>query len=107
MSLLLIPFYYIKAGSFSHTAELRLENVPGAFKQMTNNGVIIAATVGELSPLIELEFVFIPFYYIKAGSFRHTAEHRLENVLYSFKQMANNRAILAVTVGELSPLREL
>ena len=54
MSLLLIPFYYIKAGSFSHTAERRWENVPDAFKQMTNNGVIIAATVGKLSPLIEL-----------------------------------------------------
>ena len=54
MSLLLIPFYYIKAGSFSHTAEHRLENVPDAFKQMANNIVIIAATVGELSPLIEL-----------------------------------------------------
>ena len=54
MSLLLISFYYIKAGSFSHTAEHRLENVPDAFKQMANNGVIIAATVGELSTLIEL-----------------------------------------------------
>ena len=54
MSLLLIPFYYIKAGSFSHTAEHRLENVPHAFKQVANNGVIIAATVGELFPLIEL-----------------------------------------------------
>ena len=54
MSLLLLPFNYIKAGSFSHTAEHRLENVPHALKQMANNGVIIAATVGELSPLIEL-----------------------------------------------------
>ena len=54
MSLLLIPFYYIKAGSFSQTAEHRLENIPDAFNQMANNGVIIAATVGELSPLIEL-----------------------------------------------------
>ena len=54
MSLLLISFYYIKACSFSHTAEHRLENVPDAFKQMANNGVKIAATVGELSPLIEL-----------------------------------------------------
>ena len=54
MSLLLIPFYYIKAGSFSNTVEHRFENVPDAFKQMANNGDIIAATVGELSPLIEL-----------------------------------------------------
>ena len=54
MSLLLIPFYYIKAASFSHTAEHRLENVPDAFKQMAKNAVINAATVGELSPLIEL-----------------------------------------------------
>ena len=56
MSLLLIPFYDIKAGSFSHNTEQRqwLENVPDAFKQMANNGVIIAATIGELSPLIEL-----------------------------------------------------
>ena len=54
MSLLLIAFYYITAGSFSHTAEHRFENVPDAFKQMANNGVIIAATVGELSPFIEL-----------------------------------------------------
>ena len=54
MSLLTIPFYYIKASSLSHTAEQRLKNVPDAFKQMANNGVIIAATVGELSPLIEL-----------------------------------------------------
>ena len=41
-------------GSFSHTAEQRLENVPDALKQMANDGVIIAGTVGELSPLIEL-----------------------------------------------------
>ena len=54
MNLLLIPFYYIKVGSFSHTAEHRFEIVLDAFKQMANNGVIIAATVDELSPLIEL-----------------------------------------------------
>ena len=54
MKLLLIPFYYIKACSFSQTNEHRLENVPDALKQTANNGVIIAATVGELSPLIEL-----------------------------------------------------
>ena len=48
MSLMLIPFYYIKAGSFSHTAEHRLENVPDAFKQIANNGVIMAGTVGYL-----------------------------------------------------------
>ena len=41
-------------GSFSHTAEHRLENVLDVFKQMANNGVIIVANVGELSPLIEL-----------------------------------------------------
>ena len=38
----MIPFYYIKAGSLSHTAEHGLENVPDAFKQMANNGVMIA-----------------------------------------------------------------
>ena len=54
MNLMLIPFNYIKAGSFRHTAEHRFENVQDAFKQMGNNEVIIAATVGELSPLIEL-----------------------------------------------------
>ena len=54
MSLFLIPLYYIEAGSFSYTNEHRLENVPDAFKQMANNGVIITATLGELSPLIEL-----------------------------------------------------
>ena len=54
MSLLLIPFYYIKACFFSHTAEHRLENIPDAFKQMANNGVTTVATVGELSSLIEL-----------------------------------------------------
>ena len=54
MSLLLIPFYYIKVGSFNHTAEHRWENVLDVFKQMANNGVIIAAPVCELSPLIEL-----------------------------------------------------
>ena len=53
MSLLLIPFYYIKACSFSQTNEHRLKNVPYAFKQMAN-GVIIAATEVELSPLIDL-----------------------------------------------------
>ena len=52
MSLLLIRFCYIKACSFSHSAEHRLENVLDAFKQMANNGVKIAATVGELSPLL-------------------------------------------------------
>ena len=50
LGLLLIPFYYIKAGQFSHTAENRLENVPDAFKQMGNNPVIVAATVGKLAP---------------------------------------------------------
>ena len=59
MSLLLIPFYYIKAVSFSHTAEHRLENVPDAFKQMANNGVIIAATVCELSPQLWATVGFI------------------------------------------------
>ena len=54
MKLLLIPFYYIKAGSFSQTNEHRVENILDACKQMANNGVITAATVGELSPLIEL-----------------------------------------------------
>jgi len=47
LGLLLIPFYYIKVGSFSHTAGHRLENVPDAFEQMRNNWQIIAATVGK------------------------------------------------------------
>ena len=50
----LIPFYYIKAGSLNHNAEHRWKNVPDVFKQMANNGVIIATPVCELSPLIEL-----------------------------------------------------
>ena len=43
-----------QSGSFSHITEQRLENVPDALKQMANDGVIIAGTVGELYPLIEL-----------------------------------------------------
>ena len=50
----MIPFYYIKAGSFSHTADHRLENVPDAFKQMGNNPVIVAATVGKLSSFMRM-----------------------------------------------------
>lgn len=46
LGLLLIPFYYIKAGNFSNTADHRLENVKDAFVQMGNNWRIILATVG-------------------------------------------------------------
>ena len=53
----MLPFYYIKAGNFSNTAEHRLENVPDAFKQMGNNPVIIAATVGKLPPFVVLMIV--------------------------------------------------
>lgn len=59
LGLLLIPFYYIKAGQFSNTAEHRLENVPDAFKQMGNNPVIIAATVGNILSIAFFNFAGI------------------------------------------------
>lgn len=59
LGLLLIPFYYIKAGQFSHTAENRLENVPDAFKQMGNNPVIVAATVGNILSIAFFNFAGI------------------------------------------------
>ena len=55
LGILLIPFYYIKAGNFSNTAEHRLENVPDAFKQMGNNPVIIAATVGKFPSFVIIQ----------------------------------------------------
>lgn len=59
LGLLLIPFYYINAGNFSNTAEHRLENVPDAFKQMGNNPIIIAATIGNVLSIAFFNFAGI------------------------------------------------
>lgn len=59
LGILLVPFYFIKAGNFSNTAEHRLENVPDAFKQMGNNPVIIAATVGNILSIAFFNFAGI------------------------------------------------
>ncbi|XP_060596006.1 solute carrier family 35 member F6-like [Ruditapes philippinarum] len=59
LGLLLIPFYYIDAGSFSHAAGNRLENVHDAFVQMGNNWRIILATVGNIMSIAFFNFAGI------------------------------------------------
>lgn len=59
LGLLLIPFYYIDAGSFSHTAGNRLENAKDAFVQMGNNWKIILATVGNILSIAFFNFAGI------------------------------------------------
>ncbi|KAL4220818.1 hypothetical protein ACF0H5_019086 [Mactra antiquata] len=59
LGLLLIPFYYIDAGTFSTAAGHRLENVPDAFEQMRNNWRIILATVGNIVSIAFFNFAGI------------------------------------------------
>lgn len=56
LGLLLIPFGYINAGSFSQTAGHKLENVKDAFTQMGNNWKIILATVGNILSIAFFNF---------------------------------------------------
>ncbi|XP_045162343.2 solute carrier family 35 member F6-like isoform X2 [Mercenaria mercenaria] len=59
LGILLIPFYYIHAGSFSNTAGNRLENAEDAFVQMGNNWKIILATVGNIMSIAFFNFAGI------------------------------------------------
>lgn len=56
LGLLLIPFYYIDAGSFSNTYGHRLENAPDAIHQMGNNHIIIIATIGNILSIAFFNF---------------------------------------------------
>ncbi|KAL3861597.1 hypothetical protein ACJMK2_007623 [Sinanodonta woodiana] len=59
LGLLLIPFYYINAGTFSNTLGNRLENAPDAFVQMGNKWQIIVATVGNIVSIAFFNFAGI------------------------------------------------
>lgn len=48
-----------------------------------------------------LGLLLIPFYYINAGAFSKLPDHRLENALDAFQQMANNWKIALATLGNI------